>query len=153
MGDQIAVDERRRHGRVTTTGPVLLTPTQKLDRPLLAVLNNANRVGAGFHAKQLLTVNEPVTVSMVFLDHAGQEQQETLAGTVAWMRPWEHGYLIGVVWDHIVNRDDHGWLYAYLDETLHDRGPSSPSRSSVPTGDLGLLPTPEITLPTVRSVW
>ena len=124
MGDPTAIGERRRQGRVTITRPALLTPKQKPDQPLLAVLNNANRLGAGFHGKHPLTVNEAVTVTMAFLDHAGREQQETLEGSVAWVRPWEQGYLIGVVWDQIINREAHTWLYTYLDEILHDRHPT-----------------------------
>jgi hypothetical protein len=40
------------------------------------------------------------------------------AGTVAWVKTWEKGYLIGVVWDEIVTKEKNKWLYYYLEETI-----------------------------------
>lgn len=90
--------------------------------PVSAVLDNVNRVGAGLHTKELLNAHEPVTVSLAFLDQHGEEQQEKLAGKVAWIKPWEKGYLIGVVWEQVVTKEKNRWLYLYLDETLKDTG-------------------------------
>ena len=111
-------DERRRQARVTLVGSVLLTPGGSPERAQTAVLDNANRVGAGLHSKEPVQVSEKVTVSIAFLDQEGDEQQEKLSGRVAWTRPWEKGYLIGVVWDEMVSQDKHRWLYSYLTDTL-----------------------------------
>lgn len=120
MDKRTQPDDRRRYSRVTLTGPALIVPRSRPDRSLTAVLNNANRIGAGFHAKEPLTVNEAVTVSIAFLDQEGDEQQEKLDGSVAWVKPWERGYLIGIVWDQIVTREKNRWLYSYLNETLKE---------------------------------
>jgi hypothetical protein len=114
-------DERRRHGRVTLVGPALISSSGRENRPpLTAVLDNANRIGAGLHAKEGLKVNETVSVSIAFLDQEGDEQQEKLTGTVAWVKPWERGYLIGVVWDQPVTRERNRWLHSYLCEILQE---------------------------------
>jgi hypothetical protein len=113
-------DDRRRQTRVTLVGPALITSDTRPGRPLTAVLDNANRVGAGLHAKESMKINDAVSVSIAFLDHDGDEQQEKLAGTVAWVRPWERGYLIGVVWEETVTKERNRWLYTYLHETLKE---------------------------------
>jgi hypothetical protein len=77
-----------------------------------------NRIGAGLHAKENPAAQEKVTVSLAFLDPDRVEQQEKLSGTVAWVKPWEKGYLIGVVWDELVTKEKNRWLYYYLEETL-----------------------------------
>lgn len=112
--------ERRRQLRTMLVGSVLIMPAGRADRALTAVLDNANRVGAGLHAKQSLEIGEAVTVSLAFLDHQGNDQQEKLKGTVAWIKPWEKGYLIGVVWDEIVTKEKNRYLYSYLEETLKE---------------------------------
>ncbi|MER3424421.1 MAG: hypothetical protein C4293_15590, partial [Nitrospiraceae bacterium] len=76
--------------------------------------------GAGLHAKEPLQVNDVVDVAIAFLDQEGDEQQEKLTGTVAWVKPWEKGYLIGVVWDQMVTKERNRWLYSYLNETLKE---------------------------------
>ena len=113
-------DDRRRSVRVRLTGAALISRQAGKNGAVSAVLDNVNRIGAGLHAKQQLKSNEPVTVSLAFLDQNGDEQQEKLAGKVAWTKTWEKGYLIGVVWDHIVTKDTNKWLYLYLDETLKE---------------------------------
>jgi len=113
-------DDRRRHGRVTLVGPALMSSASRRDKPLTAVVDNANRIGAGLHAKDTLPVNDKVSVTIAFLDHRGQEQQEKLPGTVAWVKTWERGYLIGVVWDQPVTKERNRWLSAYLNETLKE---------------------------------
>ena len=87
---------------------------------ITAVLDNVNRVGAGLHTKQHLKPQEPVTVSLAFLDQQGDEQQEKLAGKVAWTKTWEKGFLVGVVWEHLVTKERNRWLYLYLTETLKE---------------------------------
>jgi hypothetical protein len=114
-------DDRRRHARITLVGSALITPGSNAKRAFAAVLDNANRLGAGFHGKGALESNENVIVSLAFLDHGGKEQQERLSGRVAWVKPWEKGYLIGVVWDQIVTKEKNPWLYSYLDETLKEK--------------------------------
>jgi hypothetical protein len=37
---------------------------------------------------------------------------------VAWVKPWEKGFLIGVVWDEVVTKGKNKWLYYYLEETI-----------------------------------
>ena len=113
-------DDRRRFVRATLIGSVLITPRGGPERALTAVLDNANRIGAGLHARTPLDVNAAVTVTIAFLDQDGEEQQEKLSGTVVWVKPWEKGFLIGVVWDEVVTREKHRWLYSYLDETLKE---------------------------------
>ena len=114
-------DDRRRYARITLVGSALITPAGNPKRAFAAVLDNANRLGAGFHGKGSLDSQETVTVSLAFLDHGGKEQQEKLSGRVAWVKPWEKGHLIGVVWDQIVTKDKNPWLFSYLDETLKER--------------------------------
>jgi hypothetical protein len=87
-------------------------------KAITAVLDNVNRVGAGLHAKDRLVNGEKVIVSLAFLDSDRVEQQERLDGTVAWVKTWEKGYLIGVVWDEIVTKEKNKWLYYYLEETI-----------------------------------
>jgi hypothetical protein len=118
MDSTLTTDERRRYVRATLVGAALIVRRGKTERVLTAVLDNANRIGAGLHAKEALEVSEPVTVSFAFLDQKKEEQQEKLSGTVAWVKPWEKGYLIGVVWEQIVTKEKNPWLHAYLDETL-----------------------------------
>lgn len=109
--------ERRRLVRATLIGSALLTP--KSGGPAVtAVLDNVNKLGAGLHTKAKVAPKDPVTVALAFLDQTGAEQQEKLAGTVSWVKPWEKGYLIGVVWDDIVTQESNRWLYYYLEETL-----------------------------------
>jgi hypothetical protein len=43
---------------------------------------------------------------------------EKLDGKVAWVKPWEKGFLIGVVWDELVTKEKNRWLYYYLEETV-----------------------------------
>jgi hypothetical protein len=81
-------DDRRRSVRATLVGSALVVRRGKNERVVTAVLDNANRIGAGLHAKEALDVNEPVTVSFAFLDQKKVEQQEKLAGTIAWVKPW-----------------------------------------------------------------
>jgi hypothetical protein len=113
-------DERRRQNRVTLVGPALITSRNRPERVLTAVLDNANRLGAGLHARESLDINDVVSVTIAFLDQEGDEQQEKLTGTVAWVKPWERGYLIGVVWDQIVTKERNRWLFSYLNETLKE---------------------------------
>jgi len=113
-------EERRRQTRVTLIGSVLITPSGQAERAETGVLDNVNRRGAGLHANLALRVNEPVVVSIAFLDQEGDEQQEKLAGHVAWTKAWEKGYLIGVVWDEVVTPETHRWLDSYLTETLRE---------------------------------
>jgi hypothetical protein len=87
-----------------------------------AVLDNVNRIGAGLHTKANLAPKDDVVVVLAFLDQQGQEQQEKLGGTVTWVKSWEKGYLIGVVWDEVVTVEKNRWLYYYLEETLKMSG-------------------------------
>ena len=113
-------DDRRRSLRVRLTGAALIHRQVEKGSAMTAVLDNVNRVGAGLHTKEHLKAQEPVTVSLAFLDQQGDEQQEKLAGKVAWTKPWEKGYLIGVVWEHLVTKERNRWLYLYLNETLKE---------------------------------
>ncbi len=113
-------DDRRRQLRTTLVGSALISPKASAGPALTAVLDNANRLGAGLHAKEPLKASLPVTVTIAFLDKQGNDQQEKLPGTVAWVKPWEKGYLIGVVWDQIVTKEKNPWLSSYLDEALRE---------------------------------
>ena len=112
-----AANERRKLVRATLVGSALVSPKAGA-KAITAVLDNVNRVGAGLHAKDKLVNGEKVTVSLAFLDSDRVEQQERLDGTVAWVKTWEKGYLIGVVWDEIVTKEKNKWLYYYLEETI-----------------------------------
>lgn len=116
-----ATSERRKLVRATLVGSALVSPKGG-SKAITAVLDNVNKVGAGLHAKEKLGMTEKVTVSLAFLDSDRVEQQEKLDGTVAWIKPWEKGYLIGVVWDEVVTKEKNRWLYYYLEETM--RSPS-----------------------------
>src|SRR4029079_7251017 len=87
-------------------------------KAITAVLDNVNKVGAGLHAKDKLVNGEKVTVSLAFLECDVVYQKENLDGTVAWVKPWEKGFLIGVVWDELVTKEKNKWLYYYLEETI-----------------------------------
>lgn len=120
MGKSSPVDnssDRRKFIRATLIGSALVSPKNG-SKAFTAVLDNVNRIGAGLHAKEKPPANEKVTVSLAFLDPERVEQQEKLSGTVAWAKPWEKGYLIGVVWDELVTKEKNRWLYYYLEETL-----------------------------------
>jgi hypothetical protein len=112
-----AANERRKLVRATLVGSALVSP-KAAGKAITAVLDNVNRVGAGLHAKDKLTRGEKVTVSLAFLDSDRVDQQEKLDGTVAWVKTWEKGYLIGVVWDEVVTKEKNKWLFYYLDETI-----------------------------------
>ena len=112
-----AANERRKLVRATLVGSALVSPKAGA-KAITAVLDNVNRVGADLHAKDKLVNGEKVIVSLAFLDSDRVEQQERLDGTVAWVKTWEKGYLIGVVWDEIVTKEKNKWLYYYLEETI-----------------------------------
>ena len=113
-------DDRRRQLRTTLIGSALISRGRGTGRALTAVLDNANRLGAGLHAKEPLEVQEAVTVTFAFLDQHGKEQQEKVSGRVSWVKPWEKGFLIGVVWDQTVTSEKNPWLFLYLDEMLKE---------------------------------
>ncbi len=117
MGSTLASSERRRFVRATLVGSALISPRSG-SRGITAVLDNVNKIGAGLHTKERMAISEGVTVSLAFLDSDQAEQQEKLDGTVAWVKPWEKGFLIGVVWDELVTKEKNRWLYYYLEETL-----------------------------------
>ncbi|HEY6085610.1 MAG TPA: PilZ domain-containing protein [Nitrospira sp.] len=112
-----ATSERRKLVRATLVGSALVSPKSG-SKAITAVLDNVNKVGAGLHAKDKLGMAEKVTVSLAFLDSDRMEQQEKLDGTVAWVKPWEKGFLIGVVWDEVVTKEKNRWLSYYLEETI-----------------------------------
>ncbi|BCA54662.1 hypothetical protein W02_18020 [Nitrospira sp. KM1] len=109
--------ERRRLVRATLVGSALVSPKSG-QKAITAVLDNVNKVGAGLHAKEKLGTGEGVTVSLAFLDSDRVEQQEKLEGTVAWVKTWEKGFLIGVVWNEVVTKEKNRWLYYYLEEAI-----------------------------------
>jgi hypothetical protein len=113
----VATSERRKFVRATLVGSALVAPKSG-GRACTAVLDNVNKIGAGLRTKERFPANEKVTVSLAFLDSDQVEQQEKLDGTVAWVKPWEKGFLIGVVWDELVTKERNRWLYYYLEETL-----------------------------------
>lgn len=112
-----ATTERRKFVRATLVGSALVSPKSGA-KAITAVLDNVNRVGAGLHAKEKLAVGEKIMVSLAFLDADRLEQQEKLDGTVAWVKPLEKGFLIGVVWEEVVTKDKNKWLHYYLEETI-----------------------------------
>jgi hypothetical protein len=109
--------ERRKFVRATLVGSALVVPKSGT-KGFTAVLDNVNKIGAGLHSKEKLPVGEKITVSLAFLDPDKVEQQEKLGATVAWVKPWEKGFLLGVVWDELVTKETNRWLYYYLEETL-----------------------------------
>ena len=111
-----ATNERRKFVRSTLVGSALISPKSGA-KAITAVLDNVNKVGAGLHTKEKLAMAQPVMVSLAFLDSDRVEQMEKLDGKVAWMKPWEKGFLIGVIWDELVTKERHRWLYYYLEET------------------------------------
>ena len=112
-----ATNERRKFVRATLVGSALISPKSGA-KAITAVLDNVNRVGAGLHTKEKLVMAQPVTVSLAFLDSDRAEQMEKLDGKVVWVKPWEKGFLIGVIWDELVTKEKHHWLYYYLEETV-----------------------------------
>jgi PilZ domain len=110
-------NERRKFVRATLVGSALISPKSGA-KAITAVLDNVNRVGAGLHTKEKLAMAQPVMVSLAFLDSDRVEQMEKLDGKVAWMKPWEKGFLIGVIWDELVTKEKNRWLYYYLEETV-----------------------------------
>ena len=112
-----ATNERRKFVRATLVGSALISPKSGA-KAITAVLDNVNRVGAGLHTKEKLAMVQPVTVSLAFLDSDRAEQMEKLDGKVAWVKPWEKGFLIGVVWDELVTKEKNRWLHYYLEETV-----------------------------------
>jgi len=116
-GSVVGSNERRKFIRAILVGSALVSPKTGA-KAITAVLDNVNRVGAGLHAKDRLSIGEKVTVSLAFLDSEQAEQQEKLEGTVAWVKPWEKGFLIGVTWDEVVTKEKNRWLFYYLDETI-----------------------------------
>jgi hypothetical protein len=112
--------ERRRSPRVQLTGAALLASRRDPGRAFTAVLDNVNRMGAGFQAKEALDAGEGVTVSLAFVSPQDEDEKETLTGRVAWVKPWERGFLMGVVWDRTVSQGKNPRLASYLDDTLRD---------------------------------
>ena len=112
--------ERRRLPRIELTGAALLASQRDPRQAFTAVLDNINRMGAGFHSKEPLGPSEPVTVTLVFLNQAGEEEKERVSGKIAWARDYERGVLLGVMWDEPVTRASCPRLGAYLDETGKD---------------------------------
>ena len=112
-----ATNERRKFVRATLVRSALISPKSGA-KAITAVLDNVNRIGAGLHTKEKLAIALPVTVSLAFLDSDRAEQMEKLDGKVAWVKPWEKGFLIGVVWDELVTKEKNRWLYYYLEETV-----------------------------------
>ncbi len=89
---------------------------------LTAVLDNANRSGAGLRTNNLLHVNDPVTITLAFSNRDGGKGQELLLGRVRWVRDYANkgtkGYLLGIAWNSIPTKESNPWLYNYLDITL-----------------------------------
>jgi len=112
-----ATNERRKFVRATLVGSALISPKSGA-KAITAVLDNVNRVGAGLHTKEKWALAQPATVSLAFRDWERAEQREKLEGSVAWVKPWEKGFLIGVVWDELVTKEKNRWLYYYLEETV-----------------------------------
>ncbi|MDP1767690.1 MAG: PilZ domain-containing protein [Nitrospirota bacterium] len=112
-----ATNERRKLVRATLVGSALISPKSG-SKAITAVLDNVNKVGAGLHTKEKLAEAQSVTVSLAFLDSDRAEQMERLDGKVAWVKPWEKRFLIGVVWDELVTKEKNRWLYYYLEETV-----------------------------------
>jgi hypothetical protein len=110
-------NERRKFVRATLVGSALISPKSGA-KAITAVLDNVNKVGAGLHTKEKLAMAQSVMVSLAFLDSDRVEQMEKLDGKVAWMKPWEKGFLIGVIWDELVTKEKNRWLYYYLEETV-----------------------------------
>jgi hypothetical protein len=110
-------NERRKFVRATLVGSALISPKSG-GKAITAVLDNVNKVGAGLHTKEKLVMAQPVMVSLAFLDSDRVDQMEKLDGKVAWMKPWEKGFLIGVIWDELVTKEKNRWLYYYLEETV-----------------------------------
>jgi hypothetical protein len=110
-------NERRKFVRATLVGSALISPKSGA-KAITAVLDNVNKIGAGLHTTEKLAMAQAVTVSLAFLDSDGAEQMEKLDGKVAWMKPWEKGFLIGVIWDELVTKEKNRWLYYYLEETV-----------------------------------
>ncbi len=118
LASMAAASERRKFVRATLVGSALVAPKNG-GRACTAVLDNVNKIGAGFHTKERFAPNDKVAVSLAFLDSDRIEQQEKLEGTVAWVKPLDKkGFLIGVVWDEVVTKESNRWLYYYLEETL-----------------------------------
>ena len=125
--------EKRTARRVTLTGTTLVIPGSG-GRALTAVVTNVSATGAGLRVPEAIPPNEPVSVTMAFLDHAGTPTQEKLAGMVAWMAPSPKGFLIGITWDQTIDPETHPALAAYVDprpparSDRSDRAPMPPRR-------------------------
>jgi hypothetical protein len=107
------ITEKRTARRVTLTGTTLVIPNSG-GRALTAVVTNVSATGAGLRVPEAIAPNEPVTVTMAFLDHTGAPTQEKLAGMVAWLAPSPRGFLVGLTWSHPIDPDTHPALAAYV---------------------------------------
>lgn len=112
--------EKRTARRVTLTGTTLVIPGSG-GRALTAVVTNVSTTGAGLRVPEAIPPNEPVTVTMAFLDHAGLPTQEKLGGVVAWLAPSPKGFLIGITWTHTLDQETHPALSSYLDPHPADK--------------------------------
>lgn len=123
------IAEKRTARRVTLTGTTLVIPGSG-GRALTAVVTNVSATGAGLRVPEAIPPNEPITVTMAFLNHAGTPTQEKLAGVVAWLAPSPKGFLIGITWTQTLDPETHPALAAYVDPPPA----SKPARGASPGG-------------------
>jgi hypothetical protein len=119
------ITEKRLARRVTLTGTTLVIPGSG-GRALTAVVTNVSTTGAGLRVPEAIPPNEPVTVTMAFLDQTGMPTQEKLAGVVAWLAPSPKGFLVGVAWGQPIDPATHPALAAYV-------APPPPTKPVKPT--------------------
>ncbi|MEO5657754.1 MAG: PilZ domain-containing protein [Nitrospiria bacterium] len=123
------IAEKRTARRVTLTGTTLVIPGSG-GRALTAVVTNVSATGAGLRVPEAIPPNEPITVTMAFLNHAGTPTQEKLAAVVAWLAPSPKGFLIGITWTQTLNPETHPALAAYVDPDPE----AKPARATSPGG-------------------
>ena len=120
------ITEKRTARRVTLTGTTLVIPGSG-GRAITAVVTNVSSTGAGLRVPEAIPPNEPVSVTMAFLDQAGTPTQEKLAGVVAWLAPSPRGFLVGLTWSQPLDPETHPALAAYV-------APPPPTKTTRPTG-------------------
>ena len=62
-------DERRRHVRATLIGPARFGSKAKSEHAVSAVLDNANQIGAGFHAKEPLGIKAVMKFTALLVEN------------------------------------------------------------------------------------
>jgi len=87
---------------------------------LEAYANNVSYGGMGLYCRKPLPVGQEVWAKIDFINARTQQQWEAIAGTIRWCRPAGFWFAAGLdVKRH--DRDEHGVLISFLEQTEHLR--------------------------------